>query len=224
MTNEKKSNVSNEKAAIYKYAKTKKRNWTFLIYPESAPSDWMDILRSTGLPIAISPLHNKDKNPTGEVKKAHYHLILCYPGPTTGSVVKSLTDDLNQPWPMPIDSVQGVYRYLTHQDNQEKYQYSSEDIVLLNGFNIRDYADLSTTDKARIKIELIKLIKEKCITEYSDFMDKMVELDKDDYFFVASSNTLFFNSYITSLRNKIKDEQNKNYYLINKETGEILDN
>lgn len=224
MTNEKKSNVSNEKAAIYKYAKTKKRNWTFLIYPESAPSDWMDILRNTGLPIAISPLHDKDKNPTGEVKKAHYHLILCYPGPTTGSVVKSLTDDLSQPWPMPIDSVQGVYRYLTHQDNQEKHQYSAEDIVLLNGFNIRDYADLSTTDKARIKIELIKLIKEKSITEYSDFMDKMVELDKDDYFFVASSNTLFFNSYITSLRNKIKDEQNKNYYLINKETGEILDN
>lgn len=223
MTEEKKSNLSNEKPAIYKYAKTKKRNWTFLVYPSSAPENWKDILTSTGLPIAISPLHDQDVNPTGEIKKAHYHLILCYPGPTTGSVVRSLTDELGQPWPMPIDSIQGVYRYFTHQDNLEKHQYSSDDIVVLNGFNIRDYADLSTTDKARIKVELIKLIKEKCITEYSDFMDRMVELDKDDYFFVASTNTLFFNSYISSLRNKIKDEQNKNYYLINKETGEILD-
>src|SRR5699024_12578625 len=30
----------------------KKRNWWFVLYPESAPPDWRDRLRATGLPIA----------------------------------------------------------------------------------------------------------------------------------------------------------------------------
>ena len=60
----------------------KKRNWTFLVYPESAPADWVSKLQATGLPVAISPLHDKDINPDGELKKAHYHVIVCYSGPT----------------------------------------------------------------------------------------------------------------------------------------------
>ena len=61
----------------------KKRNWAFVLYPESAPDDWIEQLRQTGLQCAISPLHDKDIDPTGEPKKAHYHIILCYSGPTS---------------------------------------------------------------------------------------------------------------------------------------------
>ena len=61
----------------------KKRYWAFVLYPESAPSDWRDIIQMTGLPFAVSPLHDKDLNADNTIKKAHYHIILCYPGPTT---------------------------------------------------------------------------------------------------------------------------------------------
>ena len=47
----------------------KKRNWTFVLYPESAPSDWIEQLKLSGLMCAVSPLHDKDVNPTGEPKK-----------------------------------------------------------------------------------------------------------------------------------------------------------
>ena len=57
---------------------SKKRNWACVVYPESLPADWLDILQKTGLQIVISPLHNKDKNPDGTVKKPHYHIILIY--------------------------------------------------------------------------------------------------------------------------------------------------
>ena len=83
--------VSTEKQAepVKKEAKSgqKARYWSFVAYPESLPSDWKDTLTRTGLPIAISPLHDKDINPNGEAKKAHYHVILCFDGPTTYSVV-----------------------------------------------------------------------------------------------------------------------------------------
>ncbi|HEO1005133.1 TPA: replication protein [Streptococcus agalactiae] len=208
----------------YKYSKLKKRYWTFVLYPESAPQNWKELLQRTGLEIAISPLHNKDKNPTGEIKKAHYHIILCYNAPTTGNNVKSLVDNLNQPIPLPIDSVRGLYRYLTHKDNPEKYQYNEKEIQVLNGFNIRDYADLSSADKSAIKLELTKFIKESDIMEYSDFMDKVIELDKPDYFFIASTNTTYFNAYLISKRNKHKDKlESGKYKLLDTETGEIIE-
>lgn len=214
----------------YKYARTKKRYWTFILYPESAPAEWRDKLISTGLQIAISPLHDKDVNPTGELKKPHYHIILCYEGPTTGNNVLGLTKELNQPIPLPIDSVRGIYRYFTHKDNPEKYQYSEEDIQTLGGFDISNYADLSSKDKARIKMELTKLIKEQDIREYATFMDFVIALNKPDYFIVASSNTLYFDAYIRSrrhssapIRTKVLVKDGKTGDLIDPETGEILE-
>lgn len=200
-----------EKKSTFKYEKVKKRYWTFVLYPESAPEDWRDILQRTGLEIAVSPLHDKDINPgTEEVKKPHYHLILCYNNTTTGNAVKKLTDELNQPMPLPIDSVRGLYRYFTHKDNPEKFQYDEKDITSINGFDISDYSDLSSSEVSRIKLELTKFIKESDLTEYSDFMDKIIELDKQDYFLIASTNTIYFNNYLCSRRNKIKEEYDLN--------------
>ena len=214
---------NNQEPKEYKYSKLKKRYWTFVLYPESAPVDWRDILQGTGLEIAISPLHDKDKDPNGEIKKPHYHIILCYNSPTTGKNVKTLVDELSQPIPLPIDSVRGLYRYFTHKDNPDKYQYDEREITSLNGFNIRDYADLSSADKTKIKLELTKFIQESEIMEYSDFMDKVIELDKPDYFFIASTNTTYFNAYLISKRNKHKERlSNKEYTIIDRKTGEVI--
>ena len=117
----------------------KKRNWAFVLYPESAPEDWREQLQKTGLQVAISPLHDKDLDPNGEPKKPHYHVIIIYSGPTTFSVVSALTASLNQPIPIPLESVRGNYRYFTHKDNPDKYQYDEKDITVLNGFNIVEF-------------------------------------------------------------------------------------
>lgn len=214
----------NNTAKRYKYARTKKRYWTFILYPESAPVEWEDKLINTGLQIAISPLHDKDINPTGERKKPHYHVILCYEGPTTGNNVLGLTKELNQPIPLPIDSVRGIYRYFTHKDNPEKYQYSEKDIKTLGGFDISNYADLSASDKTKIKIELTRLIKERDICEYATFMDFVIDLDKPDYFVIASSNTLYFDAYIRSKRHGKDTISPRDRLLVkNENTGQILD-
>ena len=41
----------------------------FIVYPESAPSNWRDTLNKTHLRWIESPLHDKDVNADGEVKK-----------------------------------------------------------------------------------------------------------------------------------------------------------
>ena len=60
---------------------TRTRNWSFIIYPESAPQNWIEQLKGEMIPFAVSPLHDEDINEgTGEVKKAHLHILLCFEG------------------------------------------------------------------------------------------------------------------------------------------------
>ena len=180
----------------------KKRNWAFVLYPESAPSNWVEILGQTGLQCAVSPIHDKDLDPTGEPKKAHFHVIICYSGPTSFNVVKSLTDSLNCPIPQPLEQVRGYYRYLTHKDNPEKFQYSDMDIKTINGFSIFDFIELTKSEVLSIKRELQTLIRNAGIFEYSDLMDLLQDSDMVQQYDVASCNTYFFEKYISSRRNK----------------------
>lgn len=183
----------------------KKRNWAFVLYPESAPDNWRDLLQLSGLPAVISPLHDKDKEPTGEAKKAHYHIILTYPGPTTYNAVKSFTDSLNQPIPQPLESVQGYYRYLTHEDNPDKYQYDKSDIVPVNGFDIHDYIEMSKTEAMKIIKDIQQVIIAVDIREYSDLLDYLLEVNQE-WWQVAVNHTMMLNAYLKSRRYKLQQE------------------
>lgn len=186
-------------------ASIKKRNWAFVLFPDSAPEDWREQLQLTGLPFSVSPLHDKDTNPDGEVKKAHYHIILCYSGPTSFDVVKRLTDSLSQPIPQPLEQVRGYFRYFTHKDNPEKYQYSESEIERFNGFDIRDFVDLSFSEVSEIKRQIQYFIVQQDILEYAVLMDLLlVNEENKEYYDVASSNTLFFTQYLNSRRNSLK--------------------
>lgn len=184
----------------------KKKYWAFVLYLESAPENWKEILQLRGIPVCISPYHDKDVNPDGTPKKPHYHIILCFPNTTTYNNVKSITDSLNQPIPISLDAVNGYYRYLTHKDNPEKYQYSSEDIETLNGFSIDDFVELTYTQVKTICIYLQQLIIDNNILEYSDLLDYLLTNELYTELDVASNHTLLFNTYICSRRNKIKSQ------------------
>lgn len=182
----------------------KKRNWGCVIYPESAPGDWIDILKLKGLAFAVSPLHDKDIDDevSKTTKKPHYHVILSYGSTTTFNNVKSIMDQLNQPIPIPLESVGGYYRYFTHKDNPDKYQYNPNEIKIFNGFNVDDV--LNSFEVMTCMKEIQKTIIDKCILEYADLMDFLIREDKMDLWNVAASHTLFFNSYIKSKRHKLE--------------------
>lgn len=181
----------------------KKRNWAFVVYPESAPSDWIEQLQQRGVVGAISPLHDKDLNATGEPKKAHWHVIVTYEGPTAQSVVERLTELLNAPKPIPLEQVRGYYRYLTHKDNPEKAQYDENDIQTLNGFDIRDFVEM-TKSEVNAKIRIIqKMIRELDFLEYADLLDYLQDEDElADEYDVAINHTILLNTYIKSRRYK----------------------
>ena len=54
------------------------RVWAFEVYPDSADPDWLKYLGESLIHSYVSPLHDKDIDPDGNPKKAHYHIMLMY--------------------------------------------------------------------------------------------------------------------------------------------------
>lgn len=190
----------------------KKRYWACVFYPESLPNNWEQLLIDSGLSCCYA-LHNKDINPDNTIKKDHYHVILAYDGPTTYKNVVKFLEPFNCPIPQPLEQVRGYFRYLTHKDNPEKYQYDDDIVVCLNGFSAADYTELTKSQIDSIKFEIIDFIVENNILEYSDLIEVLHTTETINLWKVASSNTLFFSSYITSRRHRIekysKSDNNK---------------
>ena len=205
--------------------KTKARSWAFILYPESAPENWKDILQKTGVAFAISPLHDSDKDPTEEDKKAHWHVIAQWGNTTTGLAVRRITDSVNAPVPIPLNAVKGYYRYFTHKDNPEKFQYDEKEIQTINGFDISEYVKLTENEIDMIKRELQEFIECNNVIEYCDLMNYLLHEGLFEKHSVASRNTYFFDKYISSRRNKQKEASHQQSNIppnIDPETGEIL--
>lgn len=192
------------------------RNWTVVFYPESCPKNWRDIITNWHARAYVSPLHDKDKNPDAEgggdaIKKAHYHLVVCYDGPKSFEQVKENTDELNGTIPQRVDSLRGIIRYLVHMDNPEKAQYSKADISLFNGADLDVMFAPSPSQMKQMRRDIIDFIKEQNITEFSDLVDKLdappLSLEHPDWSdIVAEQKTVFFSAYLRSRKYKEVDK------------------
>jgi hypothetical protein len=187
----------------------KGRDWTFIIYPESAPERWREILDETHLRWVESPLHDKDVNEDGEPKKPHWHILLSYDGPVGLSAVRKIAERLNTPEPRKVGSAKGLVRYMAHLDNPEKYQYPVSEIVGHGGADIASYFELTATRRLDVMKEIVQYIYAEKITNYADFLMVCIE-NSDEWFEVAvNHNTLAINKMLDAVwqKNKPRNEQ-----------------
>lgn len=191
----------------------KSRYWAFIVYPDSVPKDWKEILCEKGCVFAVSPLHDKDVNPTGEIKKPHYHVLIQFEGPTTyKNVDENICSIINATIPKKVISLRGYYRYLCHLDNPEKAQYDIKEIEEYGGFKV----ELTNTEVTTYKLKICEDIEKNNIIEYSDLCDYYrKDLGDIELWEIATNHTYFFDKYICSKRNKIKRELEKKNMLTN---------
>lgn len=78
-----------------KQSSVRTRNFATVVYPDSAIDNWQDILIEQRIPCFISPIHDKDLNPNGEPKKAHYHILLMFDSVKTQAQAKEVFDLIN---------------------------------------------------------------------------------------------------------------------------------
>lgn len=167
----------------------KSRNWGLLVYPESCPENWEDKLK--GLQYCYC-LHDRDVNKsTGELKKAHIHVVISFDGPTTFNVVKELTDSLNGPYPQAIRSLRGAIRYLIHIDYPKKFQYERKEIVSVGmaqeieqAFSAKKSDEQKKMERVNCYKQIKDIIKSQKLTSWEkldDVLDDLDDIDLLDY-------------------------------------------
>lgn len=182
-------------------------NWNFILYPESAPENWRELIEETRIEWIESPLHDKDVNPTGEIKKAHYHITLLYPGKKSFEQVEQLTLSLNQPIPVKCQSVKGSIRYMVHKDNPDKYQYDWNKIISHGGADLSSLCSATVSERMQYEKEIFRFIRDNDIIEFSDLIDSIEIMGNDDWHRVAVSfSTMAINAYLRSRRHKAEKE------------------
>lgn len=183
--------------------------WAFLIYQESSPQNYLEILESLRVPFVLSPWHDKDiHSETGEIKKSHKHGALYFDSLKSYSQVSELiSGKLNGPSHVEIVlSPKGMFNYFTHADNPDKTLYNVEDIESGSGFEIDKFLLEQNSDN--FMNEVIDIIEENNFTEFEDLVHYA---RKNNYLLLGLiiERTYFFAKYLDSRRHNPNKQLNK---------------
>ena len=186
------------------------RGFGCIVYPESAPDNWREILDEHHIMWAESPLHDLDVNPTGEVKKPHWHVLLAFDAPKTLDQIKELVEPLNGSNPIILDSIRGTLRYFAHLDNPEKHQYNPALIVGHGGIDIKDLLRVSASKRYSLIAEMRKWVKQNDIEEYADLVDYAATFRNEDWLPLLSDNSTYVMiQYIKSNKDRIRKRRDE---------------
>jgi hypothetical protein len=200
--------MASKNKAGQSYGAGRTRNYACVVYPESAPSNWREIITESKVPVFISPLHDQDKNPTGEPKKPHYHVMAMYDNVKTKEQAEEFFISFGGVGCEVVNSVRGYARYLCHLDNPEKAQYKIDDVTSLGG---ADYMHSIGTaaDKAKTIREMLAYIEENDITCFAD-LSLHASINRSDWFDTLINNGAYFiKEYIKSRTWKLHHEEEK---------------
>lgn len=181
------------------------RNWTCVVYPESAPSNWKELLDEHHIEWVESPLHEFDVNATGELKKPHWHVLLMFGGVKSYEQVLEVTEFLNCPSPQRCHNAKAMVRYMAHLDNPDKYQYNVSDIKPHGGVDLPELLRPSSSERYSLIRDMVIYIRDNHVTEFVQIMDYAIQEHFDDWFpALCDSCSYVIQQYIKSQRHQFE--------------------
>ena len=195
-----------QRKADAKRAGKRARAWTCVVYPDSATDNWQEILREQLVECLISPLHDKDKEPTGEVKKAHWHVVLSFKNPTTSAKAQEVFTAIGGVGCQKVKDFKQLARYLCHLDQPNKHQYNIADVVSIGAI---DYPALvmSGADEDEMLDCIFDFIRTYNVVSFAEFID-LIRDKKPEWRRVAYHQySGLICRYIKSCEWEIKQEQ-----------------
>lgn len=213
--------------------------WVGIVYKDSAPENWKTALKNTGLEVAISDLHDKDKwghdNPErtvvcrdgvlihipegmlykkGDPKKAHWHIIVKTDVKTSFrdmyGVLYSIT---NGPMIQKCLSLKGSFEYMTHLNDPEKYQgYDKPETF--NGFTIEP----NEHDKKLMLQEVMRVCQDEKIESYAELIRRYI--DSPEYLNIISVKSYALKSVVDDIWKKAHRDYVKRIEVVNWKKGD----
>lgn len=173
------------------------KNFGTIVYPESAPHNWKQLLSELKIPAIISPLHDRDVTEDGELKKEHYHVLIMYDSVKTLEQAIEDISKINGVGCEVVRSIRGYARYLIHADDPDKYQYDANDVTQLNG---ADFAHLIrvATDKYRAISEMMDYCIAHDIYSYAQLLEIARQTNHGWFVALCDNATIVMKEYLKS--------------------------
>lgn len=186
------------------------RNWACVVYPDDAnlPSNWLEIVADLKTPVFVSPLHDKDLNPTGEQKKSHYHVMIMFDGKKSKDQVEDIFSLFSGVGCEIVNTKRGYARYLCHLDNPEKHQYCIDDVMSFGGADYNDVIGLPCNKYNAIR-EMKNWCNENGVLMYCDLFDYAADERPDWFRLLCDSCTLVMKEYLKSKEYSIRCSNSK---------------
>lgn len=180
------------------------KSWTFILYPESCCTDWLLGLEASKKGFIVSPLHDKDTDKDGKLKKAHYHVVITDPRGMSYNTALKISSRIGGVRPESVICDRGMMEYMTHKGHEEKYQYNESDIVYGNGLTEESFINDDDVDDT---VNLFLYIASKGFIEYSDLIDDLVaDKDKRALFECAVTKAYAVQTYLRSFGCKVRQD------------------
>lgn len=196
------------------------RGFATVVYPESAPDNWLDTIREAKIPVFVSPLHDKDINPTGEPKKPHFHVLVYYEGKKSLEQAREFFESFGGVGCEVVQSLRGYTRYLCHMDNPEKFQYSADDVQCFGGADFIGTIGLPI-DKYKSIREMMEYCQRCGIYSYSELLEYASAMRSDWFRVLCDNGTVVMKEYLKSRYWASREFLRDPNKAVDPETGEI---
>ncbi|MDY2776605.1 MAG: replication protein [Streptococcus infantarius] len=180
--------------------KNRSSKWAFLLYEDSAPENYLEVLENIQVPFILSPWHDRDiDSKTKSPIKKHKHGALFFESlKSENQVSELLTENLNTPKVIqPVHSPKGMYDYFTHAQNPEKTLYNINDIETGCGFDLEKFLIEQGSDEYLSAI--IDIIDDNNFKEFEDLVQYARHHD-GALLGLIMERTYFFTKYLDSRR------------------------
>lgn len=187
------------------------RNWTILVYEDSAPENWREIISDLHVPAYVSPYHDRDVRANGEPKKPHWHVVLCFKGKKSIQQIQAISDQLSGTrviWEeCAVGDLAGMVRYLVHFDDGDKAQYDINEIQTFAGADVlAHFAEATDVDEA--VGEMMDWLCEQGVTSFAA-LSRYARANRKDWFRVLTSKrTVFISQFCKSLQWELDHGEN----------------
>lgn len=177
----------------------KSKYFCCILYPDSTTYDVDKVIKSLAeehLTFAVSPIHDRDIEDNGSLKKAHYHLLIAYSSATTLNNIRAWFNACGMP-ESELHSVRvcasgvGYFRYLTHKDNPEKFQYNVNDIRVFNDSDeLFKKFSKSASDKTHDLVRIFQIVDELNTISFHSLIQYLMLNEPDLFKMLTCSSAL----------------------------------
>ena len=202
--------------------------YAFVMYPDSAPDNWKQLLDEMHVPVLVSPLHDNDVNPNGTLKKPHWHVIIMFGSLKSKEQFAEFRDRVNGVGCETVHDLKAYARYLIHRDNPEKAQYKREDVTEICGADF-DTVILSENDDFQMLADMVQYCVDNDIHSFAKFVMICKANNQQWFKALCRRTTYFMDKFIKSLAWSSEhhcsvDDGNaqKKMFVVDPDTGDIV--